>query len=633
MWNAVLPPLVITLAAAGAFWYLLSAPAPVTTSTRVLVLCVAGVIALIAILWSVARASSVSFEAHGDLTEIRAMIPRGPEDLQAAVERWQRGERPHLPDPPSHDAGELPLLAYELDRFRTEAVDAVVRATTTSAVNGAPPGGVDVRVGVFVNLARRLQSLVHREIQLLDDLEAQVEDPDLLKGLFAVDHLATRIRRHAENLAVLGGAVSSRQWSKPVNMYVVLRSAVAEVEQYARVKLVRPIEGTLKGHAVADVIHLVAELVENATSFSNPNTQVLLRAQRVTAGIALEVEDRGLGMPREDQHRLNSMLSSPDQVDVAELLNDGRIGLFVVSTLARRHGVAVQLQTNIYGGIQAVIVLPHDMLGDAGQPKLEQQPAQQPQPEPPAQLEQRQVSAPPMPPRIPEEVPSAPAAAPAPAAPTAPSPAPAPTPASTPPVAPTSPAPVPSLSTEPPRPTRRPLPYAGRNTGAGGAASVSPDPRPTSERPPSPAMTSATEPVSPAALAESPVRQRPPSSLDDPSAGSGFVSVGGPPRLFEPGNPNETTGVIHMGPIPPEEESTPDSAGAAPDADRKPDDRPRLPQRRRQTHLVPELREVAAPRNEQLSEHDPGLMMAFQKGVNRAAPEAEDADGRFDGAS
>lgn len=126
------------------------------------------------------------------------------------------------------------------------------------------------KVEVFVNLARRLQSLVHREIQLLDELENQVEDPDLLKGLFHVDHLSTRIRRHAENLAVLGGAMSRRQWSRPVSMTEVLRSAIAEVEQYSRVKLVPPIDGDVRGHAVADTIHLLAELVENATVFSAP---------------------------------------------------------------------------------------------------------------------------------------------------------------------------------------------------------------------------------------------------------------------------------------------------------------------------------------------------------------------------
>lgn len=225
--------------------------------------------------------------------------------------------------------------------------------------------GSEQKLEVFVNLARRLQSLVHREISILDELENEIEDPDLLKGLFHVDHLATRIRRHAENLAVLGGAVSRRQWSNPVSMTEVLRSAIAEVEQYSRVKLVPPIDGELRGHAVADVIHLLAELVENATVFSAPHTQVLLRANLVTSGLAVEVEDRGLGMPVGEQSKMNALLADPDQVNVASLLADGRIGLFVVSQLARRHGIHVRLQTNIYGGVQAVLVVPQGLLGTA----------------------------------------------------------------------------------------------------------------------------------------------------------------------------------------------------------------------------------------------------------------------------
>ena len=222
------------------------------------------------------------------------------------------------------------------------------------------PGGRQVEV--FVNLSRRLQSLVHREIKLLDALENEVEDPDLLKGLFQVDHLATRIRRHAENLAVLGGSVSRRQWSRPVALTEVLRSAIAEVEHYSRVKLVPPIEGTLPGHAVASVVHLIAELIENATMFAPPHTQVLLRAQRVAAGVAVEVEDRGLGMQRGDQERINQLLVNPDHINLDDLLRDGRIGLYVVSVIARQHGVVVQLQTNIYGGTQAIIILPQPLL-------------------------------------------------------------------------------------------------------------------------------------------------------------------------------------------------------------------------------------------------------------------------------
>lgn len=282
-------------------------------------------------------------------------------DLQRLVEQLRNGEpvpARRTPPPAAPDADAFDLLAQELGRSQDGAVAAVVQASQLFSSTGN-----EQKVEVFVNLARRLQSLVHREIQILDELEHEVEDPDLLKGLFHVDHLATRIRRHAENLAVLGGAVSRRQWSNPVTMTEVLRSAIAEVEQYPRVKLVPPIDGTLRGHAVADVIHLLAELVENATVFSAPHTQVLLRAQRVTAGLALEVEDRGLGMPGPEQKRMNALLADPDQVNVAHLLQDGRIGLFVVASLARRHGIAVRLQSNIYGGTQAVLVLPQVLLG------------------------------------------------------------------------------------------------------------------------------------------------------------------------------------------------------------------------------------------------------------------------------
>ncbi|HEX2145789.1 MAG TPA: ATP-binding protein [Glycomyces sp.] len=299
------------------------------------------------------------------------------DDLQRDLPADQRWSVP-LPNP----AASAPTTAEAVRLLSAEArhLRAAAEAVAARSVRPVPPSRIPVaaqmitagpidavsvhsRVGIFVNLARRLQSLVHREIEQLDELENQVEDPDLLKGLFSVDHLATRIRRHAENLAVLGGASSHRQWSRPVNVYEALRSAVAEVEQYARVKLVRPIDGTLKGHAVADIIHLVAELVENATTFSAPNTQVLIRVARVRTGLAVEVEDRGLGMEAHERDRFNKMLATPDEVDLDELLADGRIGLYVVSSLAHRHELTVQLQTNIFGGTQAILVVPDVLLG------------------------------------------------------------------------------------------------------------------------------------------------------------------------------------------------------------------------------------------------------------------------------
>ncbi|MGW1409950.1 ATP-binding protein [Streptomyces sp. NPDC002403] len=362
--TAVLPTLVAVLSGAAAVIFTARTTGARPSTELWIALGAAGALALAAVLAACLAANRVATTVFGRCLALRRASAQGQAELQRVVEQLRNGEpvaarRPIEPAAPGSDAFEL--LAQELGRQQEAAVAAVVQASRIQDHSGE-----EQKVEVFVNLARRLQSLVHREIQLLDELEHEVEDPDLLKGLFHVDHLATRIRRHAENLAVLGGAVSRRQWSNPVTMTEVLRSAIAEVEQYPRVKLVPPIDGTLRGHAVADVIHLLAELVENATVFSAPHTQVLLRAQQVTAGLALEVEDRGLGMPGNEQKRMNALLADPDQVNVAHLLQDGRIGLFVVASLARRHGIAVRLQSNIYGGTQAVLVLPQSLLGVDG---------------------------------------------------------------------------------------------------------------------------------------------------------------------------------------------------------------------------------------------------------------------------
>ncbi|WP_344474429.1 ATP-binding protein [Streptomyces amakusaensis] len=359
--TAVLPALVAALSGATAVTFTVRSTAPPPSAALWAVLTATAALAVAAVAAAALGADRMASSLLHRLSSLRRSTDRRQADLRTVVERLRRGDGPPpsrpLPQPPPN-ADELDQLALGLSRSHETAVASVVQASKLSSSVGN-----EQKLEVFVNLARRLQSLVQREIQLLDELENEVEDPELLKGLFHVDHLATRIRRHAENLAVLGGAISRRQWSNPVTMTEVLRSAIAEVEQYPRVKLVPPIDGTLRGHAVADVIHLLAELVENASAFSAPHTQVLLRAQHVTAGIAVEVEDRGLGMPMDEQNRMNALLADPDQVNVARLLQDGRIGLFVVSALARRHGIAVRLQSNIYGGIQAILVVPQGLLG------------------------------------------------------------------------------------------------------------------------------------------------------------------------------------------------------------------------------------------------------------------------------
>ncbi|WP_328393440.1 ATP-binding protein [Streptomyces sp. NBC_00390] len=367
--TAVLPTVVAALSGATAVIVTIRATSPEPTLGLWVALTGMAALAIGAVAAAAVGADRTSKSVLDRCSALRRSTAREQAGLLTLVDQLRRGEGPparRTPAPPPKGGDEFDLLTQELSRSHDAAVAAVVQASRLSSSVGN-----EQKVEVFVNLARRLQSLVHREIQLLDELENEVEDPELLKGLFHVDHLATRIRRHAENLAVLGGAISRRQWSNPVTMTEVLRSAIAEVEQYPRVKLVPPIDGTLRGHAVADVIHLLAELVENATLFSAPHTQVLLRAQHVTAGLAVEVEDRGLGMPVGEQNKMNALLADPDQVNVAHLLQDGRIGLFVVSALARRHGIAVRLQTNIYGGVQAVLVLPQGLLG-ATTDRLEQ---------------------------------------------------------------------------------------------------------------------------------------------------------------------------------------------------------------------------------------------------------------------
>lgn len=320
-----------------------------------------GTLILLLVAFLAARAASRQVDA--ELRAARQIAQRGQAELQRMVERLAGGEHPvpFVPAPVRVTDGDpFRLLASDIEQAQYQATQGVLLVA-----DRALSGRADQRVEIFVNLARRMQSLVHREIEMLDDLEAKVEDPELLKGLFTVDHLATRLRRQSESLAVLGGSSSRRQWTRQVTMHEVLRAAVAEVEQYSRVKVVPPVEGVLRSAAVTDVIHLIAELVENATKFSAPHTTALLRAQHVSAGLAIEVEDRGLGMLPADQQRMNELLADPTRMDLNELLRDGRIGLYVVAALARRHGIRVQLQGNIYGGTQAVVVLPAALLDQA----------------------------------------------------------------------------------------------------------------------------------------------------------------------------------------------------------------------------------------------------------------------------
>ncbi|WP_035847702.1 sensor histidine kinase [Cryptosporangium arvum] len=213
---------------------------------------------------------------------------------------------------------------------------------------------------MFVNLSRRSQLLVDRLIRLIDGLEQGERDPDRLSELFKLDHLATRMRRNDENLLVLAGADAGRRWTRPAPLVDVLRAATAEVEQYTRVKLGSIDDSVeISAAAVNDLVHLVAEILENATSFSSPRTDVVVDSRRVGDHVIIEIEDQGIGMSREQLAEFNERLAKPPVFDIAV---SRMMGLFVVGRLASRHGVKVMLRDASGGGVLAIVTLPSGVL-------------------------------------------------------------------------------------------------------------------------------------------------------------------------------------------------------------------------------------------------------------------------------
>ncbi len=208
---------------------------------------------------------------------------------------------------------------------------------------------------VFRNLAGRSQSLLHRQLTLLDGMERRASEPDELEDLFRIDHLTTRMRRHAEGLIILSGEAPARGWRQPVPLVDVLRAAVAEVEDYTRIRVLCRTNAAVAGHAVADVIHLVAELAENATVFSPPNTPVRIQGDIVGRGFAVEIEDRGLGISQTRMDEINANLANPPQFDLS---GSDRLGLFIAGQLAQRHDIKITLRPSVYGGTTAIVLIP-----------------------------------------------------------------------------------------------------------------------------------------------------------------------------------------------------------------------------------------------------------------------------------
>jgi signal transduction histidine kinase len=312
----------------------------------------AGGLGLVAVVLSITMSVLFGRSLARELARLqRAALDLAGNRLPRVIERLRGGEKVDV-------AAEVPPLNVGKSKEISRVADALI--TVQRAAIEAAVGEARLRQGinqVILNLAWRSQSLLHRQLSMLDTMERQASDPDALEDLFALDHLTTRMRRHAEGLVILSGSAPARGWHHPVAVRDILRAAIVEVEDYTRVVVDAASPAALDGGVMADVTHLLAELVENATAFSPPPTQVHIRGELVATGYAMEVEDRGIGMNAAELAEANERLSHPPEFDLAD--ND-RLGLFIVGRIAARQGIGVTLEPSPYGGTRAVVLIPLD---------------------------------------------------------------------------------------------------------------------------------------------------------------------------------------------------------------------------------------------------------------------------------
>ncbi|WP_017614422.1 sensor histidine kinase, partial [Nocardiopsis salina] len=319
----------------------------------------AGAAVLAAGVVAIAVVGRSSRRLTGRLARLRGQILDRDDDLPEIIDRAQRGDRVEVQDelPPLDECGEdeIGQVAEAFDSAQLAAVEAAVRqAEIRRGANRA-----------FLGVAFRNQALVQRQLRLLDEIEHDEQDPRALHRLFQLDHLATRGRRYADNLIILGGGRANRRRSRPRPLVDVLRAAIAETEDYGRVRLTSAPRILMHGQVVADIVHLLAELVENATQFSPADSPVDVSCSPVVGGLVVEVEDRGLGMSEQGYARAERTLARPPEFDVLAMPDDPRLGLFVVSRLAERHGIQVWLRPSPYGGTRATMLVPESVLEPA----------------------------------------------------------------------------------------------------------------------------------------------------------------------------------------------------------------------------------------------------------------------------
>ncbi|HST83172.1 MAG TPA: nitrate- and nitrite sensing domain-containing protein [Kineosporiaceae bacterium] len=280
--------------------------------------------------------------------------------LPAMIDRLRSGEQVNVEaemPPLDHGSDEIGQVAKAFNQAQQVAFSAAAKEAETRS-------GTEK---VFLNIAHRNQLIAHHQLRVLDLAERSQEDPDQLDLLFQLDHLATRARRNAENLIILGGGQAGRRWRNPVSLLQLVRSAIGEAETYTRVSTGQVPAVSVTGAAVADLVHLLAELVDNATSFSPPSARVEVRGNVVGRGIVIEIEDQGLGIEPTQLAELNAMLQSSPDFGLMALAEEPRLGLFVVTQLAMRHGIRVTLTDSpSYGGTRAVVLIPTALISATG---------------------------------------------------------------------------------------------------------------------------------------------------------------------------------------------------------------------------------------------------------------------------
>ncbi|MGW6913981.1 nitrate- and nitrite sensing domain-containing protein [Kitasatospora sp. NPDC054939] len=324
----------------------------------------AAVVAVVLTTWRLTRS------LRRRIRELQTQAEELERTLPEVVERLGRGEQVDVEaetraittgaSASTSGSDEIDRLGQALNLARTSALETAVRQAEQHR-------GFE---RLLQRIARRTQLLIGQQLRRLDELERKHEDPEVLEGLFDLDHLTARLRRYEENLVILAGGQPQRRWRKPVPLLDVLRAAQGEVQDYRRIML--DVEGHpwLNERAVGPVAHVIAELMENAATFSKPPTPVEVRAAMVGRGLAVEIEDRGLGMDPAQYDAANELMSRPPRTDVLARADDIRLGFYVVARLAANAGLRVEFRPSAFGGTRAVVLIPAELVidGDAGLP-------------------------------------------------------------------------------------------------------------------------------------------------------------------------------------------------------------------------------------------------------------------------